>query len=105
MAVTTVGAIIGASLIGAGSAAYQADKQREAAKEAAEKVERQRAADEAEALRIAQETRPEGEAVEGVAFGSRDLADDTFGQFIQPKSAAPATSGLATTGLSGLGFA
>jgi len=104
MAVTTIGAIIGAAVIGAGSAHYQASKQEEAAKEAAAKVETQRAADEAEALRIAQETRPEGEAVKGVAFGSRDLADDTFGQFIQPKS-TPKTSGLATSGLSGLGFA
>ena len=98
-------AVIGAAIIGAGSAAIQGQQQRKAAKSAAERQEQVRKEEEAKALQIAQEARPEGEAVEGIQFGLQDEegTGDALSEFLQPKS--PQTSGLKATGRSGLGFA
>ena len=99
------GAIIAASVIGAGGQIYASEQQKKAAEDAQRRADEAKAREEAEALRIAQDTRPEGKAVEGVKFGVGDETTGTFDEFLKPKTDVTSKSGLGTAGTSGLGFA
>ena len=103
MAVGTTMAIIAAAAIGVGSSVYMAEEQKKAAAADRERRERAASASQAEADRIARETKPEEEALGEIKFG----AEDEFGvggttqEFVIPKTSALGTS---ATGRSGLGF-
>ena len=98
-------AVIASAVIGAGSAAYQADEQKKAAEEDRKRRETAAAEAQAEADRIARETRPDEEALGEIGFGV-DRGDEFVGgstqEFLIPKTSA---LGGASYGLSGLGFA
>lgn len=101
MAVATSTALLLSAGIAAGSAYYQAEKQEDIAEEQQRKLDIAEDERIAEAERIARETRPEGETVEGIKFGA--ATDNELGSvsdFLIPK-----TSALGTSGSSGLGFA
>ena len=106
MAVGTTAAIIGAAVIGAGSAAYQAEEQRRTARDAQRRVDAENQRQQAEAARISRDTRPEGETVgQAVKLGVMD--EDTMGvsDFLISKPTGQSPSGLNTGDQkSGLGF-
>lgn len=97
-------AIIAATVIGAGSAYYQAEQTKKAASDDRSRRESEAAAQKAEADRIANETKPEEQALEDTKFGLSDPNIDigSSNDFIIPKTSALGGSKL---GRSGLGFA
>ena len=95
-------AVVGAAIVGAGSAYYQGEETKRLAEQDASRREEEAALAQAEADRISRETGPDGEALSAITFGSDDGTDPTVGStsdFLIPK-----TSSLGSTGLSGLGF-
>lgn len=100
-ATAIVYASVASAVVGAGSAAYQAEEQKKAAGE----DERKRMAEaEKEQLRvkqIAEDTRPDEKAATGVEFGSgaSGSVGGSTSDFVVPK-----TSSLTSSGSSGLGF-
>ena len=101
-----VTAVIGSSLIAAGSGFYQAEEQRRAQRESQRRIDAENARQQAEAERISRETRPEGETVgQAVKLGVMD--EDTMGvsDFLISKPTGQSPSGLNTGDQkSGLGF-
>ena len=106
MAAVSAAIMATAMIASAAMAQKQQKKQQDAADAAARRVEQQRKEAEAEKLRIAQEARPEGEAVEGIAFGAKGTGTDVIDDFVQKRTSNASTSGLKkSSGTSGLGFA
>jgi len=102
MAVSATAAIIGAAVIGAGSAAYSQSQQKKLAEEDRKRREAAAATAKEEADRIARETKPEEEGLGETKFGV-DSGDGTTGttqDFLVPKTSALGGA----TGRSGLGF-
>jgi len=102
------GAIISA-VIGAGASAYAADKQEDIANKERKRLEEEEKRRIDEANRIAADTRPVGETLDAITFGSgfEDLGSTS--DFLIPKPTT-GTSGLGTSKAggngqsSGLGF-
>ena len=110
----TAVAIIGAAVIGAGSAAYSSTQQRNSAKDArsrdleAQAAEQKRldaeaATQKAEADRIARETKPEEEGLDEIEFGTGedDKKLNRSTDFLIPRGTS---LGSGNSGRSGLGF-
>ena len=97
MAVSTVAS--------AGMSYYQAEEQKKAAEDARRKADAESTRQQAEADRIARETRPEGETVgEAIKFGTMSNETDATSDFLVKKP-KKAVSGLSTNGQTGgLGF-
>ena len=101
MAIGTAAAILASAAIGAGASVYTANKQEEAAEEQRRRLEREEEERRKEAERIARETRPEGETLSAVTFGTG--GNEPLGStsdFLVPKTG----TALGGTGSSGLGF-
>jgi|SaaInlStandDraft_4_1057021.scaffolds.fasta_scaffold44310_3 hypothetical protein len=102
MAVGTTVAILAAAAIGAGSAAYQTDVQKQLSDQDRSRRKTEADRQQAEADRIARETRPDEEGLAETKFGT-DKADEDAGStsdFLVPKSSALGGG----SGRSGLGF-
>ena len=96
-------AVIGSALIGAGSSFYMAEEQKKAQEDANRKTEEAARAAEAERLRIAQDTRPDGQSAQGIQYGADgDMDIGSTQDFLVEKKK---TDTLGTSGMSGLGFA
>ena len=91
------------SAIGAGSSAYQADRQKRLAEDAKQKAEEERIRQENEAKRIALATRPEQIAATGIQFGVSE-ADSSTSDFLVKKKTTMKGAGVGTVGTSGLGY-
>lgn len=102
MAVTTGAAILGAALIGAGSAYYQGEKQEDIANEQQSRLDQERKEQEEEQRRIARDTKPEELTAEGVKLGGDTPLGDAYSEFLTAPTSKPF---VGTTGTSGLGFA
>jgi hypothetical protein len=105
MSAAIAAAVIGAAVVGAGTSFYMADEQKKASEDAQRRVDAENARQQAEALRISRETRPEGEtAGSAVKLGVMD--DDMMGvnDFLIKKPTQASPSGLNATASSGLGF-
>ena len=96
-------AVIAAAVIGAASSAYAGEQQKKAAESERKRLQAAKKVEEAEAKRIASEARPDEESIEGVVYGSGDRETESVTDFLQPKLQST-TSGLKSTGTSGLGF-
>jgi len=102
MAVATSTALIAGALISVGSGVYASEQQKDLAEEDRKRREQVAAEAKAEADRIARETRPEGEAVKEIQFGTGDeTIIGSTQDFLVPKTSA---LGASSTGRSGLGF-
>lgn len=100
-----IAAAVISSIVGAGSSMYAADEQRKAQEEAEKRAAEAREAAEREKIRIARETRPEAKSAEGIKYGIQDdNGTGSFEDFLVKKDTVQKTSGLKTTGLSGLGY-
>lgn len=102
-----VAAVIGSALIGAGASYYQSEQQRKTAREQQARLDAERARQEAEAKRIAKETRPDGETLgDAIKFGSQDPTTSALSDFlVQAPTQKSVGSGLGTANKnSGLGF-
>ena len=96
-------AVVLSAVIGAGSASVAANKAEDTAKKERARLAKAEEESKIEAERIARETRPEGETIEGISFGAGD--DDelgSVGDFLVEKK--PAVTTLGGTSGSGLGF-
>ena len=96
-------AIVFSSILATGSSIHASSEQKKIADEAAARAENERLLAEKEAERIARETKPEELGAEGVKLGLDDGTSGSFEDFLQPKTTAK-TSGLNSSGFSGLGF-
>jgi len=98
----TGAAVVIAAVIGAGSAAYQSDVQKQLGDQARHRREKEAAAAKAESDRIAAETKPQEQALKDTKFGTTDpnAKPGSTQDFIVPKTSALGGS----KGRSGLGF-
>lgn len=96
-------AVLASAFIGATSSAYQASQQKKLAEEAQQKAEEARKREEAKALKIAQDTRPEAQVISGIDFGVSGDAGSTS-DFLVKKKTSFKGSGVKATGTSGLGY-
>lgn len=104
MGITTA-AVIGSALVGAGASYYQAEEQKKAAEEQQRRLEAEETRQRLEAERIARETRPEGETIgSAIKFGTMGDTTATSDFLVPRQTLDTSSSGLKTTGSSGLGF-
>ena len=99
-----VGGLIASAVIGAGSSAYSANEQKKIAEQQASDLKEANDARDAEAKRIAKETRPDAVGVKSIKFGIDDTQMGSASDFIVPKvsSKSLGTSGTASFGLGGV---
>ena len=93
--------MIVSAVIGAGSAAYQADEQKKIADSSAKDVLLAEKERKAEVERIARDTRPDGEALDSIEFGV-DREENELGSvsdFLRPKTTALGTTANGGSGL------
>ena len=96
-------AVIGSAIVGSGTSFYMAEEQKKAQEDANRKAEEAAAEAEAERLRIAQDTRPDGQTAQGIQYGADGSTEIGSTQdFLVERQK---TDTLGTSGLSGLGFA
>lgn len=96
-------AIIGSAFISGFSSFYQEEQTKKAIDDANEKAEAERLKAEKEADRISMETRPEGETMEGISFGSGNGDVGSTSDFLVEKQQSVSALGTSTSS-SGLGF-
>ena len=93
-------AVIASAVIGAGSSAYGAEKQKKAAEDEQEKRERAMRLAKMESDQIAKETRPDAESASGTLFGSGQDSDvGSVSDFIVPKSSMTSMGSSTKSGL------
>lgn len=96
------GAIIASTLISVGASSIEANKAENAAKEERARLAKAEKERTLEAERIERETRPEGESLEAISFGTGD--DDELGSVGDFLVEKPTATALGRTSGSGLGF-
>ena len=85
-------AIVIGAVVSAGSAAYQADQQKKAAKSDRTRREEEAAKEQARLDEIARNTKPEEENLTGTEFGNDDGTLGSYSDFLVPKDKGKKTN-------------